>query len=312
MKRLLILLLILLFFGCAGLMPKNTGYPQIEQPGETFRIEELTQRGAANKIRAFTEIEGGGAGALDAILCANLVENDLAIAYDVNSSTLYFYWFDDGDETAEASPFFIRPDDYANCGNGVWKLMTSWGTAGTATPTVTFRDSNQAMDDVAVLYANANDADDSYFYLQVEVGGAPVTFMILDGVNERVQLNYPLVTTSDIMGGINVSSKAGAYTVGTDDAYEAYGTLFVNTNVIDLTLPATEVIGMNGCIVQGAGVAGIMTLQPAAGAHLVYQGVEMNDGTDLASAGAATDRICWVCISSDHYIITSSVGVWAE
>jgi len=143
-------------------------------------------------------------------------------------------------------------------------------------------------------------------------GGANlITIGTNTGVTE-INTTLQLVTTGDIMGGINVSSKAGAYTVGTDDAHEAYGTLFTNSNVANLTLPATEVVGMSGCIMQEAGITGIITLQPAGGAHLVLDGVEMTDGTDLSSGGAATDRICWVCISSDHYLITSSVGTWAE
>jgi len=122
-----------------------------------------------------------------------------------------------------------------------------------------------------------------------------------------------LVTTGDIMGAINVSSQAGAYTVGTDDASEAYGTMFTNSNVADITLAGTvAVVGASGCLMQEAGVTGIMQLEPGTGSHLGYQGVEMADGTPLASAGAATDRICWVGINSDHWLITSSTGTWAE
>ena len=124
---------------------------------------------------------------------------------------------------------------------------------------------------------------------------------------------FQMVTTGDIMGGINISSKAGAYVIGTDDANENQGTLFTNSSVADLTLPGTTaVVGASGCLYQEAGVTGIMQLEPGTGSHLVYEGVEMNDGTPLASGGAATDRICWAAISADHYLITSSVGAWAE
>ena len=111
------------------------------------------------------------------------------------------------------------------------------------------------------------------------------------------------------MGAINTNSKAGAYNIGADDAHENFGTMFTNSNAADLTLPGTTaVIGANGCLYQEAGVTGIMQLEPGTGSHLVYEGVEMTDGTPLASAGAATDRICWDAISADHYLITSSVG----
>ena len=145
MKRLAILFLILIFGGCAGLQPKNIDQvdwppvtpverPEIEpqgeaKVGEVFRIEDITSQSAANKIRAFTEIEGGGAGALDAIDCQVLAENDLALAFDVNSTAVLFYWFDDGATDAEASPGVIRPDNYATCGDGVWKQLGLRGIA---------------------------------------------------------------------------------------------------------------------------------------------------------------------------------------
>ena len=136
--------------------------------------------------------------------------------------------------------------------------------------------------------------------------------LTIDGYADEITSSLQFVTTGDIMGGINVSSKAGAYTIGTDDAHEAYGTLFINSNVADLTLPASPAVGMSGCLMQAAGVTGVMKLQPEGTENLVYQGVEKTAGTDLASAGAATDRICWVAITTDHWLITSSVGTWAE
>lgn len=140
-----------------------------------------------------------------------------------------------------------------------------------------------------------------------------VTYSSNSGVTELNFSAFNLVTTGNIMGGQNVSIKAGAYTVGTDDPDEVRGTMFVNSNVADLTLAGTvAVVGASGCLMQGAGITGIMQLEPGTGSHLVYQGVEMSDGTPLASAGAATDRICWVGISSDHWLITSSTGTWAE
>ena len=137
---------------------------------------------------------------------------------------------------------------------------------------------------------------------------------ILSGTGKGVtEINTTLqfVTTGDIMGGINVSKKAGAYTIGTDDAHENFGTLWVNTNVADLTLPAT-VIGASGCLVQEEAVTGIMQLEPATSSFLIYEGVEMSDGAPLASAGAATDKICWVATDATHYTITAATGTWAE
>jgi hypothetical protein len=73
-------------------------------------------------------------------------------------------------------------------------------------------------------------------------GDAVASTIVEDGSEINAQA-LQFVTTGDIMGAINVSSKAGAYTIGTDDAHEAYGTLFTNSNVADLTLPASPAIG---------------------------------------------------------------------
>ena len=197
---------------------------------------------------------------------------------------------------------------------------TSLTIDASATPGWVFRDSDNLGTDkeIAKIYANAltvtDGAEDGGLYLQVMDGGGESTGIAINGLTTEVDLAaFQLVTTGDIMGGVNVSPKAGAYTVGTDDANETHGTLFINSDVADITLAGTVgVVGASGCIYQGAGVTGIMQLEPGTGSHLVYNGVEMSDGAPLASAGAATDRICWVGISADHWLITSATGTWGE
>jgi hypothetical protein len=122
------------------------------------------------------------------------------------------------------------------------------------------------------------------------------------------------VTTGDIMGGINISEKTAAtYTIGTDDAHEEYGTLFVNgdNDAIDFTL-GTAVAGKSACIYQDNGVSGAITIQPASGDYLIVDGVRGTIATDYSSAGGATDRICVVAISADDWIVTSETGTWSE
>ena len=196
---------------------------------------------------------------------------------------------------------------------------TSLTLDASALPGWVFRDSENLGTDkeIAKIYANAltltDGAEDGGLYLQVMASGSESTGVAINGLTTEIDLSaFQLVTTGDIMGGVNVSTKAGAYTVGTDDAHEAYGTLFINSDVADLILPASPAVGMSGCLMQAAGVTGIMKLQPEGTENLVYNGVEMTAGTDLASAGAATDRICWVAITTDHWLITSATGTWGE
>jgi len=186
MKRLPILFLFLIFIGCAGLQIQG---PQVEAPpgaqvGDVFRIEEITSQSAANKIRAFTEIEGGASGALDAIDCQVLAENDLAFAYHINSKTNYFYWFDDGATDAEDSPWIIRPDNYATCSDGVWKAMTGFGFGPTSQPKIVFRDL-EATDFDDNVYINTNcsatgtGAEDCYLEIWTQRNGAAARYMAI-------------------------------------------------------------------------------------------------------------------------------------
>lgn len=123
------------------------------------------------------------------------------------------------------------------------------------------------------------------------------------------------VTTGDIMGGINISGQSsGAYTVGTSDAHEAYGTLFINTDndAENLTLPATLAAGMSGCFANGQGVTAALTLTPQSGDYLVLDGVRGTIATAISSTGAAGDKICWVVYDGTDVYITSYTGSWSE
>ena len=251
----------------------------------------------------------------DAIQDTGIIVDDSDNITGVTSLTL------DGSATPGMSAYDsdgAGATDYS--GKIVWNMTTTTDDAETA--------------DVGIYTIYAGDVNDVGYQI-IEWDGSAESFIIGDPtIGEDLQfdlstagtitvtspgggteINYSalqMVTTGDIMGGINVSSKAGAYTIGTDDAHEAYGTMFTNSNVADLTLPASPAVGMSGCLMQEAGVTGIMKLQPEGTENLVYKGVEMTAGTDLASAGAATDRICWVAITTDHWLITTATGTWAE
>lgn len=133
------------------------------------------------------------------------------------------------------------------------------------------------------------------------------------GVTE-INTALQFATTGDILGGVNISSvTAATYTVGTDDANESYGTLFINgdNDAIDFTLPSA-VAGMSGCFMQGQGVSGAITLQPNTGDYLVVDGVRGTIATDYTSGAAGGDKICVIAADATDWIVTSVSGTWAE
>jgi hypothetical protein len=160
---------------------------------------------AANKIRAFTEIEGGGAGALDAVPCADWAENDLALVYDVNSTSMQFYWFDDGAEDDEDTVLksIIRPDNYATCGDGVLKMMKSFVFGPSSNPQSTYYDL-EATDFDKIAYwsvdcsAVGSGAEDCGIQLYMHRNGTPVVYIELgDDTTQNYYRLYEAVANGD-------------------------------------------------------------------------------------------------------------------
>jgi hypothetical protein len=175
MKRFWVLLFAILFlFGCAGMnvyefkkVDVPPGYakegeekyeapfitPPPGEPGDVFRIEDLTAAGAANKIRAFTA------------------------------------YMDNNDASCEADddPWTIPADDCATCSNkGQWEAMTGFGFGPTSAPQTTWRDSDATDYDDNVYFridcddVTSNDEDCAiYFYAQDSTGGAAVLHGVL-------------------------------------------------------------------------------------------------------------------------------------
>ncbi len=156
------------------------------------------------------------------------------------------------------------------------------------------------------------DADDET--LTFADGGTNLVTIGTDTGVTEINTTLQFVTTGDIMGGINISSKTAAtYTIGTDDAHEPYGTLFINgdNDAIDFTLPSA-VAGMSGCIMQSQGSSGAITIQPNTGDYLVVEGARGVAATDYTSSGETKDKICVIAIDTDDWIVTSEVGTWSE
>ena len=67
---------------------------------------------AANKVRAFVALIGGGVGALDKVGQANFEDGDISIVVVTATQVFYVYVYDADGEEAESPPDTIRPDDY--------------------------------------------------------------------------------------------------------------------------------------------------------------------------------------------------------
>jgi len=121
-----------------------------------------------------------------------------------------------------------------------------------------------------------------------------------------------LHTSGSITGGIEVVSKTGDYTIGSTNAYEAYGGLIFNLtdSTRTFTLPSA-VGGMSVCVLNGQGVSSILRLDAASGDYIVLDGTKPGTaGEYIGSSGAAADQVCVVARNTEDWYVTSKIGTW--
>ncbi len=126
-----------------------------------------------------------------------------------------------------------------------------------------------------------------------------------------------MISTGSIpfTGAINVKAKSAGYTVGTDDADEAYGTLFISTasSTITFTLPSAAA-GMNMCFKNTQGNAQSIRIDAASGDYIVK-----SDGNRTSASGeyygctaSASCMVCVVAYDDTDWHVVSERGTWAE
>jgi hypothetical protein len=139
-----------------------------------------TTASAANVVRAFTALTGGGTGALDKISRTAIANGDVGIV--VLANTIYFYQYNSSATDAEVSPTYIRPNDFSTA--GVWYLVDvrSRGlvTGTSEQPSIEFYDSNATDGDVnGKIYVDCttttSGAENCLMYFQTQVGGTLAT-----------------------------------------------------------------------------------------------------------------------------------------
>lgn len=140
---------------------------------------------AAVKIRWFTALTGGAAGALDWQDGADLSDGDTAFV--ISATGFYVYLLDADSGAAESSPEIISPDN--NAGNKRWILLPGYFqdvyTAGSSTPNITFKDSDCTDDDVnAKIQINATDTgsgtEDIDWTYSTQIAGNLTTWLSVD------------------------------------------------------------------------------------------------------------------------------------
>ena len=140
-----------------------------------------------------------------------------------------------------------------------------------------------------------------------------VTYSSNSGVTELSFSAFNLVTTGIIYGAINFELADGAVTIGSADAHNAYGTIWLSdSNAPTLLFPASPAEGMSGCLMQGQGRTDVLTLDAQANDYIVLNGVRGIMGATIASTGAAGDKVCWACKDGTDIYIISTSGTWGE
>jgi len=200
MKKFIISMLLAVFIlsGCAGQFGTqgSKSYVTREEVLELIKstdkdaLLDLMEGSEAAYIRAFTGLTGETTGTLDNIDVANLNDGDLAFVYNLATSTVRFYEFNDSSSyTAEVSPHWITPKNGADGASGdKWEALSSFGFAPTTDPESVWRDLDATDFDknfrIAISCNNgscSSGSEDIDVYFQAQIGGtAETTFFALN------------------------------------------------------------------------------------------------------------------------------------
>jgi len=297
--------------------------------GNIEKLLALLEETGANKIRAFTTNTGGASGALDAISCdVPLADYDLGLVFRVSDKTMLFYMYNaDGNCEVDTAPYLIAPDDCATCaaGNkGQWELFSSFTFAGVATPSVSFKDSNQSNQIIAKFEADAADADDSRLKAQVEIGGTLTDIWEADGVDETFEIFKPIVASSTytstgaLRSAIPPTSVSSLpYSIAAADAYGGAFLVTVGSggatddtmlpDVCDTATGANVIITIKDPSEQSS-IAPTDT-----GDEIIYEGSGIGAGDELDSpASAEGDFVVLVCLEADKWYVLGHSGTWTD
>jgi hypothetical protein len=313
----------------------------------TAKSVTITRTTSPTAVR-FYEGTGGGDNYIDLTLSGNL-SGDSTVNLDavaINSTSIaHTAWTLElgaaSDTTLSRSAAGVVAVEGVNVLMGALgstdnQLLRSNGTGGSTAQGsgITVDDSNNVtLPDSATLTfdesaADPNDADvalsatDGVFKIAAANGANNEDLTVdLDQTSNTAILGsstgLTLITTGSIPlnGAIKVVGKNSDYTIGTDNANEAYGSMFFNTaaSTRTFTLPSAAA-GMSVCIKNLQGVAQILRLDAASGDYIVKStGARTSASGEYYGATAdAKNQLCVVAYDSTDWYVTSEAGTWTE
>ena len=165
-------------------------------------------------------------------------------------------------------------------------------TAAASASKISFKDSDcpgtdKDVGNIQVDYIdsdNGDGAENADMIFRITQGGVEDTVVLtFDESDDRWETDKAIASTGLLSGGVVTNSKSGAYTLGADNAVEAYGGVLYATANMEFTLPEIAA-GMSFTIIDYG--ASIIVLDPDA-----VEGTEdriILDGTLLAQGGNVT------------------------
>lgn len=139
-----------------------------------------------------------------------------------------------------------------------------------------------------------------------------VTLSSSTGVTKASLSALNLVTTGTISGKIPMITKSSAYTLGTDDAQEAYGYIvWLTGDGTVLTLPAVAA-GMSVCVYSADSYDKVVNPNDNDG---IRNGTTTRNADGHAITSGATDQGSFVCLvgdSADGWTVLGKAGTWTD
>ncbi len=119
-----------------------------------------------------------------------------------------------------------------------------------------------------------------------------------------------LAVTGPLTGAIAIKYvAAGAYTVGTTNGYEAYGSMIMVQNTGTITTPVWG-SGKSFCTYSEG--AYVVRVNPNGAEYIRLNGTLQATGVDIYSAGAAGDYICMIANTTNVWTTLGRSGTWTQ
>lgn len=117
-----------------------------------------------------------------------------------------------------------------------------------------------------------------------------------------------VLSTGNISGKVPMITKSDNYTLGTDDAQEAYGYMvWMSGDAKILTLPAVAA-GMSVCVYSTDALTKVVDPNGSDGIRM--GAARDTDGHKITSPGAIGDFVCLVADSADGWTVLGKSGTW--